>query len=298
MKRFWTSVCLTIASLAGFACNGKDQGPSIPVGAVPQRIVSIAPSATEILFAIGAGDRVVGRTDWCVRPSAATRLPSVGGYATPSLEAVLALEPDCVVYVPSIVRDAPAFAAALQAAGARVVPVDMAGVASAVATITALGDAVGVPERAAGLATRLRAELAELRTAGTRRVRPRVLVTLSHEPHALFVAGQGTFIAELLELAGAVNAVSDPGYFAISAEALLAAAPEVIIDAAGPMEDRAAAAKASTALWARFAQLPAVADGRLHLVTDASIIVPGVRMPDAVRVLAGYIHGPATDGGK
>jgi iron complex transport system substrate-binding protein len=278
-------------TVAGLACTGRDDGPSTPANIPPQRIVSVAPSVTEVLFAIGAGDRVVGRTDWCVHPPAAAPIPSVGGYATPSLEAVLALQPDCVVYLPSIVRDAPAFAKAMEAAGARVVPVEMAGVEQAIATITTLGEAVGATERAATVAQQLRADLEALRASGAARTKPRVLVTLSHEPHALFVAGRGTFIAELLAIAGGVNAVEAEGYFAISAEALLAAAPDVIIDASGPMEDRATAAKASKALWSRFAGLPAVANGRLHLAPDASVIVPGPRMPEAVRMLRTLIHG-------
>jgi iron complex transport system substrate-binding protein len=279
MKRFWIICCLAMWTVAGLACTGRDDGPSTPANIPPQRIVSVAPSVTEVLFAIGAGDRVVGRTDWCVHPPAAAPIPSVGGYATPSLEAVLALQPDCVVYLPSIVRDAPAFAKAMEAAGARVVPVEMAGVEQAIATITTLGEAVGATERAATVAQQLRADLEALRASGAARTKPRVLVTLSHEPHALFVAGRGTFIAELLAIAGGVNAVEAEGYFAI------------IIDASGPMEDRATAAKASKALWSRFAGLPAVANGRLHLAPDASVIVPGPRMPEAVRMLRTLIHG-------
>jgi iron complex transport system substrate-binding protein len=298
MKRFWTTLCLAIAAVATLSCNGKAQRPAVAPAGPPQRIVSVAPSATEILFAIGAGDRVVGRTDWCVRPKAAQPLPSIGGYSTPSLEAVLALQPDCVVYVPSIVRDAPAFAQAMEAAGARVVPVEMAGIESAIATITELGKATGAEQHAGALAAQLRRDLAEATAAFTGKGAPRVLVTLSHEPHALFVAGRGTFIAELLELTGARNAAQADGYFAISAEALLAAAPDVIIDAAGPMENPVRAAAASKRLWARFADLPAVKAKRVHLITDAAVIVPGPRMADAVRLFGSLVHGAEREGGK
>jgi ABC-type hemin transport system substrate-binding protein len=175
------------------------------VSGVAERVVSLAPAFTEILFAIGAGDRVVGRTAWCDMPPAALSVPSVGDGMAPNVEAIVARAPDLVVVYASPANTAAV--ARLAELGIRTLTLPMDRLAHVVDAARVLGDATGVGDRAAALGTRFAAALDSARAVGPPATPRRVLLLAWDGPP--IVIGGGSFQHELVTLAGAENVFAD-----------------------------------------------------------------------------------------
>jgi iron complex transport system substrate-binding protein len=249
------------------------------------RIVSLAPSSTEILYALGAAPRIVGVCAQCDQPPETASAPRVGGYLAPSVEAVLGLTPDLVVAVPSPGnREA---VRAMERAGVRVLVVQDRTFADLWASIRAMAEALGTPEKGERLAATMEERLEEVRTkvAGLRK--RSVLVVVGHNP--LVVVGGGTLQDELVALAGGINVAADAGevWPTISLEVVVDRAPEVILDAAMGSE------AGGQALFANLTTVPAVRDGRVVRLADDAFLRAGPRVPAAARALAAAIHPEA-----
>jgi iron complex transport system substrate-binding protein len=253
-------------------------------GAEPaQRVVSMNPSLTAILLALGARDVLVGVDDWSARlsPEVAS-LPRVGGLYSPSLEAVVALRPDLVAIVTSVEqRD---FRDRLAALDIPVCVFENIAFDEVLQNIVRLGELVGrsqvAQERVAAI-RRARRAAAE-RSAG--RPHPRSLLVVQRDP--LFVVGRGSFLDELLRAAGADNlgARFDEPYPRVAAEWVLAAAPEVILDASADAQDAAE-------WWSRWPSLPAVEQGRVVRLRQ-EVTLPGPDLDRSLRELAAALRGP------
>jgi iron complex transport system substrate-binding protein len=234
--------------------------------AVPRRVVSLNPSLTATLVALGAEPMLVGVDDWSAKQQPEVRdLPVVGGLFTPSLEAVVALQPDLVVLVPGAQqRD---LGDRLRALGIEVLELPNISLADLLASIERLGERVGRAEVAARRVAEIRAawDAAARRSAGA--ARPRAVLVIQREP--LFVVGAGSFLDDMLRAAGAQNAAAGFGeaYPRVAVEWLIEAAPEVILDASDDPTEPAA-------WWARWPSLPAVAAGRVVRVEEA-VMLPG-----------------------
>src|SRR5262249_36124756 len=137
----------------------------------PQRIVSVAPSITEILFALGAGDQVVGVTTYCNFPEAAKWRPKIGGYATPSLEAILALRPDQVM----MMKNRPDIAQKLRETGIDVTELQAENLAGVYETIQVIAEKIGVPQRGRSLVQSIRKELQDTSAKHNGSPKPKVL---------------------------------------------------------------------------------------------------------------------------
>lgn len=267
---------------AGTAFILSSQAAAQPVA---RRIVSMNPSLTRILVALGARDALVGIDDFSARAEpAVAALPRVGGLYSPSLEAVVALAPDLVVLVPSVEQQA--FRERLEALGFAVLglagdPVSFDGV---LAAIEALGRRTGREDAArARIAAIGRARDAVGRaTAG--RPRPRAVFVLQREP--LFLVGRGSFLDEMIGLAGADNlgaALGEPWPRA-SLEWLVAQAPQVLLDS----DDDA---QPAASFWRRWPSLPAVTHGRVVAVDESAVTLPGPDLDRALLRLARALHG-------
>ena len=258
----------------------------LAVAAEPARIVSLAPSTTEILFAMGLGDRVVGACSQCDYPEAARLVPHVGSYLVPSVEAVIGARPDLVVVVPTPAnREA---VRALERLGSRVLVVRDRVLADLWDGIRAIGDATGRRAEARDLENRVREELAAVAACGAGRSRPRVLMVVGHRP--LIVVGGGTLQHELVEIAGGENVGADIGaaFPQTSLEVVAARAPDVIVDAAMGSEHGGAA------VFASLRHVPAVRDGRVVSVAADELLRTGPRLGEAARRLAGILHPEAS----
>ena len=245
-------------------------------------MVSLAPSATEMLFALGAGDAVVGVSTFDDFPPEAARRPRVGGIVNPSFEAIVALRPDALVGVQGPtdrgVLDR------LSAMGVRQVFPRVESIDEVLASVDLFAALVGRAREGAALRARLRAELDAVarRVAGA--PRPRTLAVFSVQP--LVVAGRGSWVDEVLSAAGGTNAIDTPvRYPTVGVEVVLRAAPEVILDLswhAGGGDLRA--------LLSAHGRVEAVARGRVISLPDPLFVRPGPRVGEAVRQLAARLH--------
>jgi iron complex transport system substrate-binding protein len=255
------------------------------VPAPAHRIVSMNPSLTRILVALGARDALVGVDDFSARAEpGVARLPRVGGLYAPSLEAVVALRPDLVVLVPSVEQRE--FRARLEGLRIPVLALDPVTFDDVLDTIVRLGRRVG---REAAARERIDA-IRRTRDAVERAVadlpHPRTVFVLQREP--LFVVGRGSFLDDMLGYAGARNLGAELGerWPRASLEWLVAAAPGVILDSDS---DPAPAA----AFWTRWPSLPAVAGHRVVPLRAGEVTLPGPDLDHALVTLARALHGPA-----
>jgi iron complex transport system substrate-binding protein len=257
----------------------------------PQRIVSLIPAVTEMLFAIGAGDQVVGVSSFDTYPAEVETKPKVGGLFDPNFERILTLRPDMVITYGS--QDE--LTTRLKAANLPWFPYRHGGLADVTSTIRTLGVQTGHAERANALATQIERELAAVKVRAAGKARPRTLIVIGREDgslRGLFVSGGVGFLHDLVELAGGRNVMADVPRegLQLSSEQLLVRAPEVIIELRGltwPADRRAA----ELAIW-RHARIPAATSGRIHILNDPSLVIPGPRVGQAARTIADTVFLP------
>jgi iron complex transport system substrate-binding protein len=265
---------------AAAAPPGTGPAAAAPPGA-GQRIVSLAPAITEILFALGLGEQVVGVTRFCDWPPEAARLPRVGGYLDPSPEGIIGLRPTLVVAAPSPGNKRPVIA--LQRLGLEVLVVRDQTLADLRATVTVLGERLQRPAAATALLARLDGQIAEQQRRVAGRTPRRALLVYGRRP--LVCAGEHSLGGELLALLRVDNVCRGPEpYPLFSMERVLAAGPEVILDGAMDVGPDAAG------YWERWPSLPAVAAGRVVRV-DSAALRPGPRLGEALAQLAAAVWG-------
>ncbi|MBU3759896.1 MAG: hypothetical protein FGM27_08220 [Candidatus Omnitrophica bacterium] len=261
----------------------------------PKRIVSLSPSTTEILFALGAGDQIAGVTAYCEYPPEAKLKPKAGGFTEHSVEAAVALRPDLAVLTPNggsqnIYRK-------FREIGLPAVSVPFYSLEDLSAAFGVLGKRTGHEDRAEILQRDLNSAVEEARTR-PRTQKKNVLYVAWREP--LIVAGQGTLEDDVVRLGGDRNAAarSRVRYPRWSAEALLEADPDVILDASA-FERRGDAGeekKAARDFWSRYPTLKAVREKRVVLLAREDLAVPGPRTVHQIRVVSDVLIDSNADG--
>jgi iron complex transport system substrate-binding protein len=256
--------------------------------ASPVRIVSTFPSVTETLFALGAGNRVVGVSDYCRYPSAVLALPKVGSFTKPDPEKIALLRPDLVI----IDKSATGLAERLTALGIRHAEVRLGSLADIYSMIRGIGVAIGSPEAADKLNETIRTRLAALRAESEKRPRPSALIVLGRAPGQLtgiVGVGPGAYLGELLEIAGGRNVLAEASiaYPHISLETVVRLNPDVILDlsAMGTANDNPATDERVRQPWLSRRELAAVRDGMVFGLTSEPLTTPGPRVVDAVEML-------------
>jgi len=282
------ALCLLLLPGAGHALTVVDQtGRSLSLPAPPERIVSLVPSVTEILFAIGARDLLVGVTDFCDYPPEARRKAHVGDMLNPNLEALITLKPDLVVATRSGNREETFDQ--LRRLGIAVYLVDPVSVGDVLRLVAGLGEVTGRRDGAQAVAAEFERRVAAVRERVAGRPRPHVLYVLWPEP--LIVPGKGALVSELISLAGGESVTADqgPGYPRMSLEAAVGRAPEVIILA----RHGAGTGPAEREQWQRLESLPAIRSGRLYVADGDLLHRYGPRVVDGLELLARLIHPEA-----
>lgn len=264
--------------------------------AATERVVVAGGDLAEIAFALGAGDRIVGVDSTSTFPPEAAALPQIGYLRRLSAEGVLSLRPDLLLLAPDAGPDVAL--AQIEAAEVPVMKVpDVAGAAGIAPKIRFVGAALGREAEAEALAATVEARLAAIaEKVAALGPAPRVLFILHLESGAPLVGGAGTSADEIIRLAGGANAASTlEGYRPMSREALIAAAPDVIL----MMESRADASGALDAVLARpdLALTPAGREGRAVALDGMLLLGFGPRTPEAVRALARALHPGAEAAG-
>ena len=266
--------------------------------AAPQRIISAAPSITEMLYALGVGDRVAGVTGFCHYPPEVRQKPKIGTYLDPNMEEILTLRPDLVI----ILEEHGALREQLERVGLEVMAIQHNDLAGIEKSLLALGEQLGVREAGVREAEKVRAGLARVRELAASLPKRKTIFVIGRTPGTvqdLMVVGKGPFLNELIEAAGGANLFRDTiGFYPrIPREEIYAGAPDVIID----MGDMAVTdgvtpehKRSVVELWRKaFPKLPAVRESRVYAVAEDHFVVPGPRVVRAAWDLLRMIHPEA-----
>ena len=265
---------------------------ALPAYAAARRVVSIIPATTEMLFAMGAGDRVIAVGSYDRFPPAVDKLPRVGALLDPNVERILSLKPDLVVLYGTQTD----LRAQLERAGVPYYAYVHRGLADITQTIRTLGVRVGVDAAANALADRLERRLAEVRARVASAKRPKTLLVFGREPGTLRnidASGGVGFLHDMLEAAGGDDALGDTKQQSVmmSTELVLARAPDVIVELRYARGDTAAAADLRA--WDALASVPAVKNHRVFILQGEEFVVPGPRVAAATERLARTLHPEA-----
>jgi iron complex transport system substrate-binding protein len=255
------------------------------------RVVSLVPAVTEMLFAIGAGPQVVGVSSFDQHPPEVATRARVGALIDPDLERIFALRPTLVVIYGSQVE----LRHQLSRAGIEAFDYRHGGLGDVFDTIRRLGAATGRAEAAKTLAAALERRIEAVRERVKDRPRPRTLLVFGREPGALrniYASGGRGVLHDMLEAAGGTNVFSDVDREAVQAtsETILARRPEVIIELRTTALTAPRAEAIERTAWSALSAVPAVRDGRVHLLSGDDLVVPGPRVAGAVERLARALH--------
>jgi iron complex transport system substrate-binding protein len=250
----------------------------------PKRIVSLAPSITEILFGIGLDDEIVGVTDFCNYPPAALTKPKIA-YSQPNLESLVALEPQLVLAPPSFLRAD--LLAKLEQLKIPTFVLESKTVEDIFGHIQLLGRMVGRAQEANAFTAALRKQVANLTKKVEGRPRPTILYVLNSEP--LITVGPGSFIHHLIELAGGRNAAerANAPYPRLTMEEVLTQNPDILLFPIGEYEG---IPQAEQDRWKRWETIRAVQEGKLFQVQSDLLNRPGPRVIEGLRHLVRLLH--------
>ena len=257
------------------------------------RIVSLSPGITETLFALDLGDRVVGVTRFCRYPSEAQEKADVGGFVDPNYEAITALRPD-LVFVLEVHGDAVNYLDELDITHVTVRNEKVSDILDSILTI---GKACGVESRAREMVDSIKDRMQSLSMKTHDLSKPTVLLSIgrlagSGSLTEVYVAGQNTFYDELITCAGGTNAYHGHSipYPVISAEGLLALNPDIIIDLVPTLDQLGLDESDIRKEWDNMAEIDAVINGRIHVVSNNYAVIPGPRFIVFLEDMAGFIH--------
>lgn len=271
-----------------------DTGRKLTIPKPPHRILSLAPSVTEMLFAIGAGGQVAGVTQFCDFPPEALRKPKVG-YANPNVESLVALQPDLILAPREFLK--PDLIASLDNLKIPIFILSDQTVEDIFSHMQTIGRIVERQAEAAALVMELRQQLAAIKQRVQGRPPVRVLYVLNSQP--LITPGPGSFIDQLIALAGGINvaAKSVTPYPHLSMETVLLEDPEVLIFPVGATEG---ISEGEQLAWKRWSGLSAIKQGRMYQIPADLLNRPGPRIVQGLERLATLLHpalaGPASSG--
>ena len=290
-----TLLFVVVVLVGTLVASATQQQPGTSAGPAPaRRIVSLVPAVTEMLFAIGAGPQVVAVSSFDDFPPEVKSLPRVGALLDPDVERILTLRPDLVITYGS----QGSVEAQLARAGIRTFSYRHGGVGAIVQTVRDLGSVTGRASQAGGKAHEIEAQFDNVRAAVRGYARPRVLLVFGRQPQSLrqmYASGGAGFLNDILEAAGGQNVFSDVRQESVqpSQETLLARAPDVIIEIRSGRSEATTDAAGERSAWSPLASIPAVRNGRIHLLTGAQFVVPGPRVGLAAEQLARMLHPEA-----
>lgn len=253
-----------------------------------ERIVTMAPALTEMVFALGKGDKIVGNTKFCNFPEEAKTITRVGGLLDINLEILISLQPDVVIFYPENLKKMK-----ILEGKAKLVVVPHTSLSDIIGGISMISKALGVEQKGAELISNINRRLDGLRqkTAGKRR--EKVLLIIGRNPDKLsnmYIIGKSDFLNDLLHAAGAVNAYGGGIHYpSISVESVVGMNPDVIIELSafneGIEEEKV------FGLWESFSFISAVKSKRIRIITDDLWLIPGPRVAEIAEKMHHLIFG-------
>lgn len=299
LRRFVTRGARNIAHvsiiwvMAASACE-KQPAREVTTRPVARRIISISPNSTEIIASLGAADRLVAVSNFCVWPDSIKDLPRIGGLFDVNLEAMLTLRPDLVV-----LRGRQKAVEDLCAANGITLFEDKTETLEDIyKTLGELGDLLDAREKAIEVEREMRDRLDRIARAVAGRTRPRVLITIARNTDSIssvMTGARGTFVDDMIRAAGGENVFADSAiaYPTISPEAILVAQPDVIIEAMPELELTKELERKLLAQWQAFGGIPAAKNNRVHILCDENATIPSPRIVDVIARLARLLHPEA-----
>lgn len=280
-----------------FSCHPGGQISGQDSDGIPSqgfsRIVSLAPSLTETLFAVGAGDRVVGVTRFCAWPEEALTRQQVGGFLDTNYESIVALRPDIVLALPSHREHRER----LQSLGLRFEIIEQTTVADILASIPRIGLLTGQTVQARQVAEELTQRLETIRTHTRDKSHPRTLLSSGRNPadntlSEVYVVGKKSFLNDLLEIAGGENAYPNDHveYPMLSMEGIIQLNPECVIEFVNEEDTRRYPDELYLDAWNRLHVLKAVQNGRVYLIRGAHHTIPGPSIWVTAQEIARRLH--------
>ena len=266
-----------------------DLGRQVSVEKVPERIVSISPACTEILFALGLGDKVVGVTSYCNYPEEATTKPQIGDFTNPSVEAIVAASPDLVLATGGLQSE---MLDRMESLGLAVYAVNPTTFADTVAGIRKIGQLTGAQAKGEEIASDMEKRAAVITGAVDKerkegKVAPRVFFEIFYE-NGVWTAGNGSIISDLIKTGGGINLgdAESSDYYQFSVERLMAENPDVYFVGSGSMSNPGDIT--SRPGWDR---MNAVRNGRVYVLQDDLIYRTGPRLIDGLESIYAALSG-------
>jgi len=297
MKYLWIFLIAAFICLVTFIFmrNDNNQSTTSEVNPVelanePTRIVSLAPNLTEILFALGLGERVAAVSSDSDYPPQAANKDKVGTFWSPNIEAIIKSKPDLVIALSTRTEHQKAVVDSLKRLQFEVLTLKLEKIEELLAAIKKIGVATGCEKRADELAADFNKKLNNLQQELSSAARVKVMWVVQVEP--LRVAGRNTFINELIELAGGENAIGPTiaQYPSISSEELLASGIEVIIQSAMGTDNIPGQQRAAEAFWSKSPALPAVQNDRIYVIEPDITLRLGPRLLQGAETIAKCLH--------
>jgi iron complex transport system substrate-binding protein len=260
----------------------------------PRRIISLVPATTEMLFVMGAGDRLAGVSNYDRFPADVARLPKVGGLLDPDVERLLSLKPDLVIVYDTQTD----LKRQLERAQIPIFGYVHRGLPDITQTMRALGERIGLKPAADAAAARMEQQLADVRARVAGRPRPRTLLIFGRDPGTLRhidASGGYGFLHDVLELAGGSDVLGDLQKQSVemSTEMILTRAPEVILELHYGDSLKPERFDAERRVWNALPSVPAVRNNRVYLLGGDEFVVPGPRIVLAAERFARTLHPEA-----
>jgi iron complex transport system substrate-binding protein len=281
-----TFCAIATLALFVFACNAPEETPAERSG-----VVSFSPNITETVFALGQSDRLVAVSAYCDYPPEAEALPKAGNYLSPNFEKLALLAPEMIL----LAGEHEKVTEFAEMNGIQAVNAHMDNLATIQSGIMSVAEALGVPERGEALYAEIEARLDAVRQSVAGKPRANVfLVTFrtNNDLNSLSTVGSSSFLSELVEVAGGRNIFNDfdDPYFEASKETVVMRAPDVIVEFHAGEQLSETDIASYRADWAALDTLPAVRDGRIHIITESYGLRPGPRVPLIAERFARWFH--------
>ena len=282
------TILLVLGSFLNLSFARSDTPKLTPL---PERVVTIGPNAAEVICALGACGAIVGVDAYTVYPPELGERPRVGGLFDPNLEKITLLRPDLIV-LRGRSETLEQLCAKLDVAVYHDPTESLADIPVCIRELGAVLDREAQAER---LVSAFHNRIRAVRERAAGREKPRVMLTVARRPDRMadiLTAGKGVFLTDMLEIAGGVNIFADidMGYPQVSLESIVTRQPDVIIELMPEVDLSPALRERILSDWERLGPIPAVQNGRVHILTDDHCLIPSPRYVEIIEKVARLIH--------